>query len=81
MIHNYGISLSPLSVLCQERESWKLVERISRSLKDRKVHAFSKHRIDELSNQIMSIARDEMTSDENDDSDFNGQESAIDFTE
>ena len=62
MQNGYGVSASPLTIIRQERAAWKDVILLSRSFKDRKVHAFAKERVKELGALMMSIARDEMTS-------------------
>ena len=64
MQNGYGVSASPLTIISQERAAWKDVILLSRSFKDRKVHAFAKARVKELGALMMSIARDEMTSED-----------------
>jgi len=67
MNNGYGVTLSPLAIICQEREAWKAVGLLSRTFKDRKVHAFSKKQVKELGSLMMSIANDEMTSEDESD--------------
>lgn len=56
------MSLSPLAVLNIERETWKMVISLSRTFKNRKVHAFSKKMVRQIGEQMLEIAKDEMTS-------------------
>jgi len=76
-----GISFSSLCILSQEREAWKSIERLSRVKKDRDVHAFAKHRISELADLMIETAKDEMTSEEESNSNEDIVEDGVDYTE
>lgn len=53
--------ISPLAVACLELNAWKQVERISKTGRNRRIHAYAMKKIDGFSDIIASIAEEEVS--------------------